>query len=213
MNPLLVYFQAKDIPEVLEELYEIDNVDIMCLKYMPFPIPHKVAFDYLIMNPQYTHIIIQPVDLIVTKNHIEKLLNRVDGNYVYSGVCNVDLEKYKDYLACSYHLPDKDPNLRRAYWISKNKNQEPFRVAHVGFSLTCISRKVIEDIYRHKLPLYQKDSLQHCADLAFSHACKELDYPIICDPDISMKHLRFQGKNLCGTRNQAIEFIFKEDNP
>ena len=212
MNPLLVYFQAKDIPEVLEELYEIDNIDIMCLKYMPFPIPHKVAFDYLIMNPQYTHIIIQPVDLIVTKEHIEKLLQRVQGHYVYSGVCNVDLEKYKDYLACSYHLPDKDPNLRRAYWISKNKNQEPFRVAHVGFSLTCISRKVIEDIYRHKLPLYQKDSLQHCADLAFSHACKELDYPIICDPDINMKHLRFQGKNLCGTRNQAIEFIFKEDN-
>lgn len=212
MNPLLCYFQAKDIPEVLDELYQIDNLDIICLKYMPFPIPHKVAFDYFLMNPQYTHIIIHPVDLIVSKSDIEKLLKRVDGNYVYSGVCNVDLDKYKDYLACSYHLPDKDPNQRRAFWISKNKNKEPFRVAHVGFSLTCISRKVIEDIYKKKLPLYHKDSLQFSADLAFSYACKELDYPIICDPDISLKHLRFQGKNLCGTRNQSIEFIFKQVN-
>ncbi len=107
MKPLLAFMQAKEIPQVLAE-QENFNIDILRIKYVsyprklknedlifPFQGPHELAIDYFLNNPEYTHLIFQPPDLIVKKENLDQLMTDIRGGFpVISGAANVDQDKY-----------------------------------------------------------------------------------------------------------------------
>ena len=214
INPLYVYLQPKIIPHVLEPLKEIP-CDKLYIRYYPYPEPHRIARKFFLEHPEYTHLIIHPNDIIITKADYLKLLDdlqRYPFLEVISGVMNVDLEDNKDHLAACFNLPLLNYNDRRYYWIPREHVKGIQRVRHVGFSLTAISRKVIEELKdENGRPGFDgvdpKTESIDGADVWFSNCCYHAGIPIYIDCDIFLVHERYVGEMQVGKKEPHIEFI------
>ena len=222
INPLLCYLQAKDIPEVLDELESIP-CDKLYIKYYEYPYPHRIARDYFLSHPEYTHLIIQPPDLIVKKEHFEKLKQDLIEHpfiEILGGVCNVDLDENKDSWAICFNLPSLEFHNRVYHWVKKQNFDYPIiRVRHCGHVFMFVSRQVVEnltingeEITGTNRPGYDgcdwKDNKDgFAADLFFCTNCYKSNIPIYVDTHVDMMHLRFQGELLVGKRESQTVFV------
>lgn len=222
-NPIYVYYNIADIPKVLEPLGRIKGVDKLILNYFPFPYPHRIAHDFLIAHPQYTHYIGAAQDLIVEPWNFE-MLKRDILKYdfpVYSGVCNVDHGKYKDKLAITSNLPSLNYYKRVYHWISKNRYPNMIlQVPFTGGALYCVRRDINEKCHINKVrnwqtrderPIWERRG-GYANDLAFAHNLDEAKIPINVNTTNVMDHLRYEYESKVGKRNPLVKFIPKDSN-
>jgi len=214
INPLLVYLRPKDIPIVLENLDTIP-CDKLYINYYPYPHPHRIARDYFLAHPEYTHLLICTNDLVVTKQDYDKMLENIV-NYpmldVMCGVCNVDGDQEKDFWNICPDLPQLDANRRVYHWYHKQCGLKGFifRVAFAGFPFMCIARHIVEGLMRKPgRPGYDGCDLfgvdGFAADLWFCTALWELHVPIYCDSNIEMLHLRYEYEMQVGKKEPNCE--------
>ena len=221
INPLLCYWRPKDIPEVLKGIEEIPCDKLFC-NYMRYPYNYTISRDFFLSNPDYTHYVALPNDLVPTRKIYDTLINHIKENdyAIISGVCNWDTGKYKDYWNITSNLPVLSPYHERNYRkISKNRYPNMvFQVPWAGFPFMFIRRDVVEKIpfatvpepIRAGHPVWEQSG-GWGGDLAFAHSCKYYNVPIFVDTGCNMLHLRFHGEMMIGKKKPSIDFISYED--
>ena len=220
IKPLIAYWRPKDIPEVLQALQEIPCDKIYC-NYMPYPYNYTISRDFFLSNPEYTHYVALPNDLIPTKEIFRELIDHIkQQDYpIISGVCNVDTKKYKDKINITANLPMLNYNDRRYYWISKNRYPNRLvKVPWAGFPFMFIRRDIVEKIpfakvpfETHERPVWEEKG-GFGGDLAFAWSCHYYKIPIMVDTSLMMRHLRFHGENLVGKKPPSIEVVLESLN-
>lgn len=199
MKPVLIYFNPKDIPEVIEEFDKIKSIDKILFSFFPYPkVIHK-AKGWLLNHPEYTHVMIASNDIVVTEENIKKMLQTAKDYPVISGVMNVENNDYRYFNVC-FELPVKNINYRDYKWIKK-RDYGIVQILHSGFGLMCVKRDII-----------LKDGFwgtekQISMDLNFSWHCYYNNIDIFCDTENIMKHLRGVGEFKLDKEPIIKEFI------
>ena len=217
VKPLLVYWRPKDIQPVLDGIKEIP-CDKLFLNYMPYPYNYEITTAFFKTNPEYTHLICLPNDLVPTRKVYDKLVKHIEEKdyAVISGVCNWDTEKYKDYLNITADLPALKYNDRFYHKISKDRYPNTLlKVPWDGFSFMFIRRDIVFKVpfppvcvkdTNGERPIWETRG-GFGGDLCWAH---NLDYYGIeqyADTGCNMEHLRFYGKMLVGVKPPSIEFF------
>ena len=189
--------------------------DKLFINYIPYPWPHRIARDYFLTHPEYTHLMIIPNDLIVTLKDYRKMVRNID-NYpmidVICGVCNVDTEQEKDYWAICQNLPALG-SMDYQWYPSKIKEYLQgaiIRVPFAGMPFMCMARHVIEGLTRNEArpgydgtELFGKDGF--ATDVHLCHNLWNNHIPIYCDTSIEMLHLRYKYDMLVGKKDPNCE--------
>lgn len=201
MKAVLIYFNPKDLPEVLEEFNKIESIDKILFCYFSYPLVIAIAKAWLTYHPEYTHVMIASTDLIVKEKNIVRMLDTAGDYGVICGVSNVENNDFR-FLTICRELPIKNIDYRQYKWLRKRK-QGIIKISHSGFSLICVKREIILKEGFWDAPL------QVSMDLNFSYRCYENEIDIYCDTENIMKHLRHQGKLKIGPINSPTirEFI------
>ena len=96
MKILLVYLQPKDgLTKVSKHLYDM-GVDVLKLKYYPYPLVYQIARKTIESHPEYTHIVWLQNDIVLKKKDFIKLVNRYHSTgepEILGASMNVDLSK------------------------------------------------------------------------------------------------------------------------
>jgi len=219
IKPLLVYFKAAIYPDILNELRKIP-CDKLILEYYPYPHPHNIARDFFLEHTEYTHLIIHPQDLLVTKEDYQKLLNDVlyDDFPVFSGVCNVERPPHRlsGVMNCCIKCPNRDKDNRKYNWIPIPSIPNLLgitKVGFMGFAFTFIKRSVIERrLIDGEFIFKGCDGKEIYPDLNFCNGCKELDIPICVDTDVQLVHYANHKPSLIGKQSCKQVFIRYEEN-
>jgi len=193
INPLLVYFQAGDYPDILEEIDKMP-CDKLILKYMPYPRPHDYSREFLEQHEEYTHLIIHPQDLLVKREHFDKLVEDLE-KYDFptlAGVCNVGVKGSLAHVwAVCMELPTLAKDHRHYNWCPRMKNVGIMKVKFEGNMFNFIRRDLAlrrmidgEFVYRGTDNSNGKAS----PDLTFCHNCDKLGIPVRVDTDVIMFH-------------------------
>jgi len=206
---------AADYPGIQRALKEIP-CDKFIVNYTPYPHPHNLAREFFLSHKEYTHLIIQPQDLLVTKEDYLSLIESVKDYDVLSCVCNVEREGHPDHHKWNIckKIPSKD-RLKRYYnWFPEtDKKLGIVQVEFQGMAFTIISRNIIE---RHTLDgewifkgAIHSGIGQYLAapDLTFCHCCLDLNIPIYTNTDIRLIHYSNHKPNLVGKREASTTFI------
>jgi len=214
INPLITYLRPKDIPQVLDALETIP-CDKLYINYYPYPHPHRIARDYFLAHPEYTHLCIVTNDLIVTSNHFDKMMSNVKNHPMLSvicGVCNVDGDQEKTKWNICLDLPPIKEKNRSYHWVKMNDELRGIwlRVAFAGFPFMVCSRHIIEGLMqRPERPGYDGCDLfgvdGFATDLWFCTSLWERHIPIFCDTGIEMKHLRYEYELQVGIKEPNCE--------
>jgi len=223
IKPLLVYWRPKDIQPVLDGLKEIP-CDQLFLNYMAYPYNYEMTTSFFKSNPEYTHLIVLPNDLVPTRDVYDKLIKHIREKdlAVVSGVCNWDTGKYKDYINITSNLPTLDYANRRYYKLSKNRYPNTLlKIPWAGFPFMFIRRDIVFKVpfpphcvkdTKGQRPIWETKG-GFGGDLCWAH---NLDYYNIeqwADTGCNMKHLRFYGEMLVGVKSPSIEFFkYNEKN-
>lgn len=226
VNPLIVYWRPKDLPEVLDNLDKID-CDKMYCNYMKYPTNYNESRKHFLDHPEYTHYVALPNDLVVTKEIFEKMCNTLENNDypVLSGCCNVDMEGNKDKVNVCLKLPDLGYDSRIYRWLAESQRLDAISRGHhiielgfAGFPCMFIRRDILEKIPFATVP-FETDLRPMWetrggfgGDIAFCTSLKHYGIPNRVDLTCMMKHLRFEGKMLVGVKEPNIEFKYKTDN-
>lgn len=200
VNPLYVYMQPKELPTVLQNLKRIDFLDRLIFKYHPYP-TYTLAREYFLDNPEYTHLILHPNDIVVTRTDVMRLIDDIK-KYEYdniTGVTNVDLSTYFKHWAFCQDLPAIEHDKRIFAWAPMDGELGIRQVKHSGFQLFSMSRRVLKkfDIAGDELYL---DNVPpgFSTDVVWSHQMAKAGIPIYADTRINMLHLRYEGEMLVG---------------
>lgn len=186
MNPVLIYFNPKNLPRVIEEFNKIDNIDKILFSYFGYPEVIAKAKAWLITHKKYTHVMIASNDVVVTKKNIQRMLDVSKSFDVISGVMNVDFNDFRFFNVC-LEIPIKNIDYKEYKWIKKEK-LGIIKVQHSGFALMCVRREIIlKDGFwgtETQIPM----------DMNFSWHCYYSNIDIFCDTQNIMTHLRHQGE-------------------
>lgn len=208
INPLYVYMQPKHLPSVLQQLKNISFLDRLIFKYHPYP-TYSLAREYFLDHPEYTHLILHPNDIIVTRVNVLQLIDDIK-KYEYdniSGVSNVDLELYQNHWAFCQELPKIAHEERVFPWVKMDEDKGIRQVKHSGFQLFAMSRRVLKkfDIAGDELYLPGVPP-GFSTDLVWSHQMAAANIPIYVDTRINMFHLRYEGEMLAGKLGKQVLF-------
>jgi len=217
MKPLLFYMNASNYAQILEDLHNIP-CDKFIVNYTPYPHPHNLARDFFLAHPQYTHLIVQPQDLHVKKEHYEKLIETVEktGHDVVSCVCNVEREGHPHHnmWAICKKIPSKDKQRRKYNWVpATDEKLGLMEVEFQGMVFTCISRRVIErkmidGEWAFKGTVHVgNDRFLAAPDLTFAHCCRELAIKQYADTDIRLVHYANHKPSLVNKNLSSTEYI------
>ena len=210
---------TSEYPDILKALKEIP-CDKLILEYYPYPHPHNIARDFFLSHKEYTHLIIQPPDLLVTKEqYFDLLVDTQEFNYpVLSGVCNVDREG-TDYFylwnICKT-CPDRNYLKRRYDYFPKCKNSLGIvEVGFMGMSFPFIRRDIIERItiegdFIFRGSIHRNNGI--APDLLFCNNCKDAGIKIMCDTDVRMLHYANHIPSLVGKLECKQSFIRYQEN-
>ena len=214
INPLICYLRPKDIPEVLTEMEKIP-CDKLYINYICYPYPHRIARDYFLSHPEYTHLMIIPNDLVVTRKDYERMIDNIS-KYpmldVLCGVCNVDLDQEKDYWAICHNLPDLGGMNYNWYKSSLRDVLQGriIRVPFAGMPFMVMARHVIEGLTNElSRPGYDGTDLfgkeGYATDVYLCHNLWNFHIPIYCDTGIEMLHLRYKYEMQVGKKSPSCE--------
>jgi len=214
IRPLLIYFKAAIYPDILNELKKIP-CDKLILEYYPYPHPHNIARDFFLEHTEYTHLIIHPQDLLVTKEdylHLKLFVECLDCP-VLSGVCNVERPPHRlsGVMNCCIKCPNPDPNKRKYNWIpfpSMPESLGIIQVGFMGFAFTFIKRNVIERrLIDGEFIFKGCDGKEIYPDLNFCSNCNDLDIKIMVDTDVRLIHYANHKPSLIGKQSCKQLFI------
>ena len=119
-KPLLAFWHAVDLPQVIEPFNKIES-DKLILSYFPYPHPHLIIDSFFKIHREYTHLILQPNDLIVTPEIFGRICEMGQKYDVCCGVANVDLGKYRNHFNVCWNLPKLGPYAQRTYrWLPES---------------------------------------------------------------------------------------------
>jgi len=186
LKAVLLYFNPKDIPEVLNQFYSIKSIDKILFSYFSYPLVIGIAKGWLTYHPEYTHVMIASNDIMVTEENIKKMLMIAKSLKVVCGVMNVENNDFRFMNICE-ELPVKNVDYREYKWLKK-ENLGVIKVIHSGFALMCVRRDIILKDGAWDI---QK---QLSMDLNFSYFCYEKNIDIFCDTENDMVHLRHEGE-------------------
>lgn len=220
-NPLVCFGNALDCSEAIE-CFDKLPCDKLRMDYISYPDNYKIAQKFFLAHKEYTHFIYLAPDLIVSVDQFNELKKRVEiNNYdVYGGVCNVDMAKYKNHLACCIKLPELPYLSRRYRWVAESQRQylmnsgvNKMAVKFNALAFCFIKREILENYEFTTLP-YNTDERPiwesrggYACDLAFCHYCDYSNITILVDLQIKFKHLRYAGKNQSGKKSCKTTFI------
>lgn len=218
-KPLLCSPSPREIPEVMESHRKLPY-DKLYAKWFIESDAYWHLRNFFLKNPEYTHMILCPDDLVIKPEDMEQLWKDLQ-EYDYpilSGICNVDLDTMRDYFSITENLPhpvralkkEDDPKRKRWWgwrwysWFTSEtikseqirQNRYPiFRVLHSGFALQCLRRDVVEKIsfITDAADNGMKESETSSVDIMFSNSCAIAGIAIMVDPRIKMLHLRHGG--------------------
>jgi len=193
MRAVLIYFNPKDLPEVLEEFDKIQSIDKVLFCYFSYPLVIGIAKAWLTYHPEYTHVMIVSNDVIVKEENIVRMLDIARNYGVICGVMNVENNDFRYWAICR-ELPIKNIDYREYKYLRKRK-RGIIKILHSGFALMCVKRDII--LREGFWDAYTQVSM----DLNFSYRCFENNIDIYCDTENIMKHLRHQGKLKIGCNN------------
>lgn len=193
----------RNIDEVYEEL-KLTGYNRLYAKYYPEKTAYRLLQKYFIDHQEYTHLVICPDDLIIKKEHTDKLIQDLrDNDYpVLSGVCNVDQGANKDFLNITYNLPHPTRTVperkvigwRHYHWIHKDtKFSNPvLPVLFSGFACMFLRRDVVER-YRFTDDARQNGTpslITGAIDVMFANVCAIEHIPQMVDTTVRMEHLK-----------------------
>ena len=203
VNPLLCAPSPRDIREVYDELRGT-GYDRLYAKYYPEKTAYNLMRDYFLDHQEYTHLVICPDDLIIKKEHIDRLVKDLEEHDfpVLSGVCNVDSAANKDMLNVTYNLPHPTRTVpergvigwRHYHWVHKDtvfpRRVLPFLFS--GFACMFIRRDVVK---RYKFTDDAKQNgtpslITGAIDVMFSNVCALEKIPQMVDVGVNMEHLK-----------------------
>jgi len=203
IKPLLCCPSPRDLTEVYEALKRTGR-DRLYAKYFPEKVAYNLLRDYFLDHTEYTHLVICPDDLIIERDHIDSLIEILEKNDypVLAGVCNVDLGKFKDYLAITANLPHpqrivperKQMGWRYYAWVHRT-TQFPTTIIKVpfsGFAAQFFRRDVVkrykftDDAKFNGTPELNTGAI----DVMFSNTCAIENIPQMVDTTIRMRHLK-----------------------
>ncbi len=203
-NPLIVSPSPRNIVEVKEALDTIPY-DILYAKYYRLKDAMTNLKDFFIHNEQYTHMIYCPDDLVVRAEHVASLKQTLDARSypILTGVCNVDLDEHKDFLAITRNLPhpakhtEKQLGWRWYHWFHKDEVHGVIRVNHSGNACAIWRRDVVLKLNFEddaKFNPTENPNEAGSIDVMLSNACAIANIHIIVDTDVRILHLRHHGK-------------------
>jgi hypothetical protein len=212
MNPLLVIFNPRNIPEFYKAIEKINGISKLWIKYFPQDEAYNKAREFFLQS-DYTHFMILPDDLIVTQADVDAIVNYDESYDSISGWCNnTGRDDTNIDTNISAFLPP-DPPRTATYegyrWykiaqfeslLSKVENSDAIiPVLHQGFALSRLSRRLIEQVP------FRTDA-GCCVD-----SCLSLDlmkfrvgFTQYVDIRIRMKHLKIPRSELLVGKEKAI---------
>lgn len=202
MNPLIFIPSPRDIPEFNEATSKL-NYDKYWVKYhRPEIYAYIEAQSFFLAHKEYSHLVILPDDLIVTKEDIDKLLKHAQRNniHIVSGFCNIDTTDLKDFanicIKPVHALRDK----RQYTWMHFNEfskfatqNKDPrglIKVQFSGFPLMVISRTVLEKVHFRNDSKCGLEKNGCCLDVTFCFDAINEGFDIFVDPAIRLLHMK-----------------------
>jgi len=211
MQPLLVIFKVRDLPEFDESIERLHRpIYKLHVEYYPQMEAYDQARYYFLNHEIFTHMIILPDDLVVTQNDIDVLLDNAKNYDVIGGWCNVDNTDFKDYACISMSLPPNPPYTGKTAGykfktIQSLINQQGIiQVMHQGWAPCIINREVIKQI-----PF--RSSRGCCMDSTFSLDLHENGIKQYVNLAVRTKHLKINDVGgheiLVGKRPQNIRLI------
>ena len=193
INPLLCFTSPRDISEVNEALDTIP-CDKLILKYVHTTRAYKIMQRYFMDHKEYTHLIVHPDDLLVTKSHFDTLkMDIVDKDYqVISGVCDcttTDSRLAIDITA----LPHPVRKLRKYYYTKPSDVKGIVKVFWAGFPFTWIRRDILSNIKFEddtRFNIVEPNNQGWATDVMFHFNCDYNKIPVYADTNVFMRHLK-----------------------
>jgi hypothetical protein len=187
IRPLICSPSPRDIPEV-RVAWDTLPCDKFLVKYQDEKTAYKLLRDFFLEHNEYTHMVICPDDLIVTKE-VFKILSddQTVFNYpVLAGICNLSWQQMDTYSCCRkvsgfQFLTEKELTEMR---VRSNDPQLILHMGHEAFACSWMRRDVVE-----KIPLEGMNEGHHF-DWAFSIACRKYGVMIHVDTSARMLHLK-----------------------
>ena len=215
MNPLLVIFNPRNIPEFYKAIEKIHRVSKLWIRYFPQNEAYNKARAFFLKS-DYTHLMILPDDLLVTQADVDAILNHDESYDSISGWCNNNGRDDTNIdTNISAFLPP-DPPRTATYdgyrWfkisqfesmVSKEENSGAIiPVLHQGFALSRLSRNLIE-----KVPF--RTDAGCCVDSCLSLDLMKFKVGITqyVDIRIRMKHLKIPRSELLVGKEKASIFF------
>ena len=208
---------AADYPVIQDNLHKIP-CDKFIVNYTPYPHPHNLAREFFLEHKEYTHLIVQPQDLLITKKDYQALIKRLEKkDYdVLSAVCNVEREGHPNHhkWAVCKKIPSMDRGQRYYNWIPEtDKKLGILQVEFQGMVMAAISRRIIERKTIEGEWFFKGTThsgigqFLAAPDLTFCHCCKDAGIPIYADTDIRLIHYSNHKPNLVGKKKATTNFI------
>jgi hypothetical protein len=178
IKPLICSPSPRDIPEV-RAAWDTIHCDRYLAKYFDEKQAYEILRDYFLDNKEYTHMVICPDDLVVTKEVFDTLMKNVTmfDFPVLAGICNLDWQQMDTYSCCQQVSGFQ-------FFKDKDLHGEIIRVGHEAFACSWIRRDVIEQIELNGV------NEGHHFDWAFSLECAKRMVPIHVDTSAKMLHLK-----------------------
>jgi hypothetical protein len=212
-KPLIAFPSPRDIQEVKDAVADIPYMKLW-IKYHPAPEAYTLIRNYFLENDSFSHLIMNPDDLVVTKEKldilIEDIQNMPDTHYdnsVVCGFCNINTRDQKELANISHYLQPQDRSKRnyRFLTLEECRNfpippENPkilgenlkhlFRVKFAGFPAMIIPRNIVKNIVFRNDSESGSDESGCCLDVMFCYDMHVNDYDIFIDKRVEFKHLR-----------------------
>lgn len=188
-------------------------------KYYPEREAYTLIRQFFLAHTEYTHLIINPDDLVVTPETHEMLLEDIreypEFIKVISGVCNINSEpKYAGKVnAVTSHRINPIRDQRTYDWlILKDLNKEDIITAtFAGFGYMIIDRGAVERIpFRDDNEVNGNRGAGGAVDVMFCNDCLDAEISIWVDPMAFSNHLSSYNRTLkVGVEPPRTEFVPK----
>lgn len=195
IKPLLCFTSPRDIQEVKAGLDTIP-CDKLILKYVHTTRAYKIMQRYFMDHKQYTHLIVHPDDLVVTKGHFDLLkMDIVNSDYqVISGVCDCTVTDSRLAIDITA-LPHPVRKLRKYHYTKPSDVKGIVKVFWAGFPFTWIRRDVFyKDIVKFeddtRFNITDPNNQGWATDVMFHFNCDFHKIPVYADTNVFMRHLK-----------------------
>lgn len=198
---ILNFWQAKDIPEVLEEHDKLD-IDKLTLRYLKYPNPHK-ALDIIFSTDaldSYDYIIITSPDLVVKQKNLDMLIRDIEetGADVMCGVCGINDSGSPDADLAVCMEEVAEPHLSCYNFVKRGEYQGIKEVKFNGAILMAIRISLLGD-YK-----WFESMNDYPFDLKLCQYFIKKKIPIMTNFDNEMIHLRYTGTLKAGRAQPEI---------